>query len=68
MCEACNYAKEAPRWRVRTSKEFDCHTTEVTTPTGATYTGKAPPRPGRNSDHVTSIDVARFRVVFRRAA
>ncbi|WP_237572603.1 DUF222 domain-containing protein [Mycolicibacterium lacusdiani] len=68
MCEACNYAKEAPRWRDRTSKEFDCHTTEVTTPTGATYTGKAPPLPGRNSEHVTSIDVARFRVVFRRAA
>ncbi|WP_237571360.1 HNH endonuclease [Mycolicibacterium lacusdiani] len=68
MCEACNYAKEAPGWRVRTSKRFGCHTTEVITPTGTTYTGKAPPLPGRNSDHVTSIDVARFRVVFRRAA
>jgi hypothetical protein len=68
LCEACNYAKEAPGWRVRTSKEFDCHTTEVTTPTGTTYTGKAPPLPGRNREHVTSIDVARFRVVVRRAA
>ncbi|MFC7675573.1 DUF222 domain-containing protein [Mycolicibacterium sp. GCM10028919] len=68
VCEACNYAKEAPGWRVRTSKRFDCHTTEVTTPTGTTYTGKAPPLPGRNQEHVTSIDVARFRVVVRRAA
>ena len=68
MCEACNYAKEAPGWRVRTSREFDCHTTEVTTPTGTTYTGKAPPLPGRNREHVTSIDVARFQVVVRRAA
>jgi hypothetical protein len=68
VCEACNYAKEAPGWRVRTSMEFDCHTTEVTTPTGTTYTGKAPPLPGRNQEHVTSIDVARFRVVVRRAA
>jgi hypothetical protein len=68
MCEACNYAKEAPRWRVRTSNGFGCHTTEVTTPTGTTYTGKAPPLPGRNREHVTSFDVARFRVVVRRAA
>nr|WP_237570349.1 DUF222 domain-containing protein [Mycolicibacterium lacusdiani] len=68
MCEACNYAKEAPRWRVRTHHDGGCHTTEFTTPTGTTYTGKAPPLPGRNSEHVTSIDVARFRVVFRRAA
>jgi hypothetical protein len=67
-CEACNYAKEAPGWRVRTSNRFGCHTTAFTTPTGATYTGKAPPLPGRNREHVTSFDVARFRVVVRRAA
>jgi hypothetical protein len=68
MCEACNYAKEAPGWRVRTSNGFDCHTTKFTTPTGTTYTGKAPPLPGRNREHVTELDVARFRVVVRRAA
>jgi hypothetical protein len=67
-CEACNYAKEAPGWRVRTHDQDGCHTTEFTTPTGTTYTGKAPPLPGRNREHVTSIDVARFRVVVRRAA
>ncbi|BBY49769.1 HNH endonuclease [Mycolicibacterium arabiense] len=68
LCEACNYAKEAPGWRVRTRDQHGCHTTEVTTPTGTTYTGKAPPLPGRNTEHVTSIDVARFRIVYRRAA
>ena len=47
LCEACNYAKEAPGWRVRTSHEFDCHTIDVTTPTGTTYSSKAPPLPGR---------------------
>jgi hypothetical protein len=67
-CEACNYAKEAPGWHVRTSDEHGCHTTKVTTPTGTTYTSKAPPLPGRNREHLTQIDVARSTVVVRRAA
>ena len=35
-CEACNYAKEAPGWRVATRRDRrGTHTSEVTTPTGA---------------------------------
>jgi hypothetical protein len=33
-CEACNYAKEAPGWRVHTWCDDDLHTAEFTTPTG----------------------------------
>lgn len=61
-CEACNYAKEAPGWRVRTATESGCHTAEFTTPTGATYTSTAPPLPGRTRVNVRPMDVARFRV------
>lgn len=44
-CELCNYAKEAPGWRVTTSTdENHTHTAEFTTPTGATYRSTAPPR------------------------
>ncbi|MBI3227717.1 MAG: HNH endonuclease, partial [Mycolicibacterium cosmeticum] len=45
-CEACNYAKEAPRWRVRTHERHGRHTADFTTPTGATYRSTAPPLPG----------------------
>jgi hypothetical protein len=44
-CERCNYAKEAPGWRVSTSTdENHTHTAEFTTPTGKTYRSVAPPR------------------------
>jgi Domain of unknown function (DUF222) len=44
-CERCNYAKEAPGWRVSTSTdENHTHTAEFTTPTGNTYRSVAPPR------------------------
>lgn len=43
-CEACNYAKEAPGWRVHT---FDAdgqrHRAEYVTPTGAHHESHAPP-------------------------
>jgi len=56
-CEACNYAKEAPGWRVRASTdENGCHTAEFTTPTGACYSSKAPPLPPR-MDIVRGSDV-----------
>ena len=43
-CEACNYAKEAPRWRVRAWRDdLGCHIAEFTTPTGARHRSKAPP-------------------------
>ncbi len=44
-CEACNYAKETPGWRVSTSvDENHTHTVEFTTPTGHRYRSGAPPR------------------------
>ncbi|MCV7356142.1 13E12 repeat family protein [Mycolicibacterium fluoranthenivorans] len=45
-CEACNYAKEAPGWRVRTRERDGRHEADFTTPTGATYRSIAPPLPG----------------------
>lgn len=45
-CERCNYAKEAPGWRVGTEVDEDGrHTAEFTTPTGAHYHSTAPPLP-----------------------
>ncbi|MCV7347154.1 HNH endonuclease [Mycolicibacterium rhodesiae] len=47
LCEACNYAKEAPGWRVTAGVgENGTHTTELMTPTGAHYHSAAPPMPG----------------------
>lgn len=43
-CEACNYAKEAPGWRVHTWCDDDgLHTAEFTTPTGRSHRSTAPP-------------------------
>ena len=43
-CEACNYAKEAPGWRVHTIEaEGQRHTAEYVTPTGAHHESHAPP-------------------------
>ena len=49
-CEACNYTKESPGWRVVTARQRDgTHTADVTTPTGNRYRSKAPPLPGRRT-------------------
>ncbi|GAB3777620.1 HNH endonuclease [Nocardioides pacificus] len=46
LCAACNYAKESPGWRHRTtSRRYERHTVEVTTPTGHTHISQAPPIP-----------------------
>ncbi|MDZ4264469.1 MAG: DUF222 domain-containing protein [Mycobacterium sp.] len=45
-CEACNYAKEAPGWRVVTTDTDGQHHAEYRTPTGAVYHSTAPPLPG----------------------
>lgn len=41
LCEACNYAKEAPGWRV-TREPGHRHRIKVTTPTGHEYESTAP--------------------------
>lgn len=46
LCERCNYAKEAPGWRVTAGvDENGSHTAEFITPTGAHYQSTAPPMP-----------------------
>lgn len=44
-CEACNYAKESPGWRVTACNENGVHTAEFVTPAGARYRSRAPPLP-----------------------
>ena len=41
LCEACNYAKAAPGWSAR-PRPGPRHTVRTTTPTGHTYTSRAP--------------------------
>lgn len=43
LCEACNYAKEAPGWWARTVRAGPGHTVRTTTPTGHSYDSTAPP-------------------------
>jgi hypothetical protein len=58
LCEACNYAKEAPGWHVVTSQdENGCHHAEFITPTGARHHSKAPPLPGPVSVRGRRIDI-----------
>ena len=55
LCEACNYAKQAPGWRVRTIPGEPRHTVETITPTGQRYRSTAPPPPGTPfGAHLTS--------------
>lgn len=43
LCEACNYAKEAPGWWARPSPGTDGHEIETTLPTGHRYRSRPPP-------------------------
>ncbi|HET9975138.1 MAG TPA: DUF222 domain-containing protein, partial [Streptosporangiaceae bacterium] len=45
LCEACNYAKQAPGWSV-TVVDTEPHTIQIHTPTGQTHHSTAPPLPG----------------------
>lgn len=57
LCEACNYAKEAPGWRVRPSRG-DRHTLEIITPSGRTYDSTAPPPPRCRVDFIYPLVLA----------
>jgi Domain of unknown function (DUF222) len=46
LCEACNYAKQAPGWRVVPDQGAGPHTLTSTSPTGHTYRSRAPDPPG----------------------
>ena len=66
LCEACNYAKEAPGCVVHTREDDGSHCAEFRTPTHAVYHSIAPPQPGtriiRRSvvEDQFSIDLALF--------
>jgi hypothetical protein len=49
LCEACNYAKALPGWRSRpvTRRLGSPHVVDLVTPTGHTYSSRAPDPPGR---------------------
>jgi hypothetical protein len=69
VCEACNYAKEAPGWKVVTTQdETGCHQGEFTTPTGAHYHSKAPPLPGARRIDISSIEVNMGILIAKHAA
>jgi hypothetical protein len=56
-CERCNYAKEAPGWRVAAASENGVHTAKFVTPTGARYRSTAPPLPGAPLIAVSEVEV-----------
>ena len=69
LCEACNYAKEAPGWTVSTSQdETGSHHAEFTTPTGARHHSKAPPLPGPVSSYRSAIEVDIAFLIAKHAA
>lgn len=44
LCEACNYAKQAPGWQANPGYDSEgSHIVEITTPTGHMYRSQAPP-------------------------
>jgi hypothetical protein len=51
LCEACNYAKEAPGWRAHQRRRRAGPVTETETPTGHRYLSRAP-EPPRTRKHV----------------
>jgi hypothetical protein len=58
LCEACNYAKEAPGWTVTTSQDDQgSHAAEFITPTGSHHHSKAPPLPGPRRIDISTIEV-----------
>lgn len=59
LCEACNYAKQAAGWTVRTCvDESGTHTAQVTTPTGASYQSTAPPQPKPMVITISEVEAA----------
>ena len=68
LCESCNYAKELPGWRHRTTSRWpERHTVETTTPTGHRHRSRAPAlpvptSPTRRRPMVVELHHAAFRI------
>jgi Domain of unknown function (DUF222) len=54
LCEACNYAKQAPGWRGRSSPDG---TVATTTPTGHTYFSRPPPQPSPREPSASRLEL-----------
>ena len=65
LCEACNYAKEAPGWRARQTRRRAGPTVETVTPTGHRYVSR-PPEPPRRRKAVR-IDILFAELIERSA-
>jgi hypothetical protein len=64
LCEACDYAKQAPGWRQRAAPDRSGrHRVDILTPTGHRYSSVAPepPRPARSPEW--SVGEARLRAM-----
>ncbi len=60
LCEACNYAKQAPGWQAQPGTDpGDPHVVHITTPTGHHYTSRAPDPPGRTPHFTHARPLAR---------
>jgi hypothetical protein len=60
LCEACNYAKEAPGWRHHTVSHWpQRHTVQIAAPTGHTHNSQAPPLPVRPNTRVLTCEIYR---------
>jgi hypothetical protein len=69
MCEQCNYAKQAPGWKVETSIDGNhTHTARFTTPTGARHWSTAPPLPANSIVEVSELEVRIGVAIARHAA
>ena len=51
LCEACNYAKQAPNWRARPGRQGAGTEVLMTTPTGHHYASRPPAPPGELRCH-----------------
>ncbi len=60
LCEACNYVKEEPGWRVDLIA-VPGHVLEITTPTGQTYRSRAPALPGADAPASAEQALGRLR-------
>jgi hypothetical protein len=58
LCEACNYAKQAPGWRAQPSGGGAGEEVEITTPTRHRYRSKPPALPGGSPPGLTTLSAA----------
>ena len=60
LCEACNYAKEAPGWsHLPTSQWPRRHKVQINTPTGHIHQSQAPPLPVKPNKRVVTCEIYR---------